>query len=164
MQETPVDSWVRKIPWRRDRLPTPVFLGFPCVSSSVSCKGQVSGGISERSGMMDAKSPAHSRSLVLQSCYNTSSPRSGGWTSEIKVWAGPCSPQRLWGRGRKMLPTSSSSGPQSSLSCSSHLFADPEHCNVRFPYSGVFPVPHHYSRNIKACKALLPPWSHLTYR
>ena len=24
-----VDSWVRKILWRRDRLPTPVFLGFP---------------------------------------------------------------------------------------------------------------------------------------
>ena len=23
---------VRKIPWRRDRLPTPVFLGFPCGS------------------------------------------------------------------------------------------------------------------------------------
>ena len=23
------DSWVRKIPWRRDRPPTPVFLGFP---------------------------------------------------------------------------------------------------------------------------------------
>ena len=23
------DSWVRKIRWRRDRLPTPVFLGFP---------------------------------------------------------------------------------------------------------------------------------------
>ena len=22
-------SWVRKIPWRMDRLPTPVFLGFP---------------------------------------------------------------------------------------------------------------------------------------
>ena len=22
------DSWVRKIPWRRDRLPIPVFLGF----------------------------------------------------------------------------------------------------------------------------------------
>ena len=26
-------SWVRKIPWRRDRLPTPVFLGFPCGSA-----------------------------------------------------------------------------------------------------------------------------------
>ena len=23
------DSWVWKIPWRRDRLPTPIFLGFP---------------------------------------------------------------------------------------------------------------------------------------
>ena len=29
MQETPVRLLVRKIPWRRDRLPTPVFLGFP---------------------------------------------------------------------------------------------------------------------------------------
>ena len=27
------DSWVRKMPWRRDRLPTPVFLGFPCGSA-----------------------------------------------------------------------------------------------------------------------------------
>ena len=23
------NSWVRKVPWKRDRLPTPVFLGFP---------------------------------------------------------------------------------------------------------------------------------------
>ena len=29
MQETPFNSWVRKFPCRRDRLPTPVFLGFP---------------------------------------------------------------------------------------------------------------------------------------
>ena len=29
MQEIWFDSWVRKIHWRRDRLPTPVFLGFP---------------------------------------------------------------------------------------------------------------------------------------
>ena len=27
------DPWVRKIRWRRDRLPTPVFLGFPCDSA-----------------------------------------------------------------------------------------------------------------------------------
>ena len=27
------NSWVRKICWRRDRLPTPVFLGFPCDST-----------------------------------------------------------------------------------------------------------------------------------
>ena len=32
MQRTPLDSWVRKILWRTDRLPTPVFLGFPCGS------------------------------------------------------------------------------------------------------------------------------------
>ena len=30
---TPVDSWVGKIRWRRSRLPTPVFLGFPCGSA-----------------------------------------------------------------------------------------------------------------------------------
>jgi len=29
MQETRFNTWVRKIPWRRDRLPTPVFLDFP---------------------------------------------------------------------------------------------------------------------------------------
>ena len=28
-----LDSWVRKIHWRRDRLPTPVSLGFPCGST-----------------------------------------------------------------------------------------------------------------------------------
>ena len=29
MQETQFTSWVRNIPWRRDRLPIPVFMGFP---------------------------------------------------------------------------------------------------------------------------------------
>ena len=29
IQETLFDSWVGKISWRRDRLPTPAFLGFP---------------------------------------------------------------------------------------------------------------------------------------
>ena len=33
MQETHFDSWVGKIRWRRDRLPTPVFLSFPCGSA-----------------------------------------------------------------------------------------------------------------------------------
>ena len=39
MQETPVQSWVRKIPWRRNRLPTPVFLGFPCGSAGKESAG-----------------------------------------------------------------------------------------------------------------------------
>jgi len=30
---TMFNSWVRKMPWRRDRLPTPVFLSFPCGSA-----------------------------------------------------------------------------------------------------------------------------------
>ena len=34
IQETRFDSWVGKIPWKRDRLPTPVFLGFPDGSDS----------------------------------------------------------------------------------------------------------------------------------
>ena len=29
MQETPVQFLVRKVPWRRDRPPIPVFMGFP---------------------------------------------------------------------------------------------------------------------------------------
>ena len=35
------NSWVRKIPWRRDRLPTPVFLGFSGGSASkeFTCNG-----------------------------------------------------------------------------------------------------------------------------
>ena len=30
------DSWVGKIPWRRDRLLTPAFLGFPCGSAGIT--------------------------------------------------------------------------------------------------------------------------------
>ena len=33
MQELLFDFWVRNIPLRRNRLPTPVFLGFPCGSA-----------------------------------------------------------------------------------------------------------------------------------
>ena len=34
MQRPQFDPWVGKIHWRRDKLPTPVFLGFPCGSTS----------------------------------------------------------------------------------------------------------------------------------
>ena len=33
MQETPVQLLGQEDPWRRDRLPIPVFLGFPCGSA-----------------------------------------------------------------------------------------------------------------------------------
>ena len=41
MQETLFNSWVGKICWRRDRLPTPVFLGFPCGSAGKEFTGNV---------------------------------------------------------------------------------------------------------------------------
>ena len=31
--QLPTETWVGKICWRRDRLPTPIFLGFPCSSA-----------------------------------------------------------------------------------------------------------------------------------
>ena len=41
------DSWVRKIHWRRDRLSTPVFLGFPGGSAGKesTCNGEDLGSI-----------------------------------------------------------------------------------------------------------------------
>ena len=33
MQKAQFDSWVGKIPWRRDKLLTPLFLDFPCSSA-----------------------------------------------------------------------------------------------------------------------------------
>ena len=40
-------SWVRKIPWRRDRPPTPVFLGFPgsSVGKEADCNARDLGSI-----------------------------------------------------------------------------------------------------------------------
>ena len=35
------NSWVKKIHWRRDRLPTPVLLGFPCGSAGKESTGNV---------------------------------------------------------------------------------------------------------------------------
>ena len=49
MQETSqFDPWVRKIPWGRDRLPTPVFLGFPVGSDGKesTCNARDLGSIS----------------------------------------------------------------------------------------------------------------------
>ena len=41
MQEAPgFDSWVGKIHWRRDRVPAPVFLGFPCGSAGKKKKNK----------------------------------------------------------------------------------------------------------------------------
>ena len=63
MQETQMDSWVRKIRWRRDRLPTPVFLGFPGGSTGEesACKA---GDLGSISGL--GRSPAEGKGYLLQ--------------------------------------------------------------------------------------------------
>jgi len=59
------DSWVRKIPWRRDRLPTPVFLGFPggSISREPGCNTGDLGSIPEL-----VRSPGGRHGNSLQSC------------------------------------------------------------------------------------------------
>ena len=57
------DSWVRKIPWRRDRLPIPVFTGFPGGSDSKESSCSVGDlGLIPRLG----RSPAGGRDNPLQ--------------------------------------------------------------------------------------------------
>ena len=63
MQETPFNSWVRKIPWRRDRIPTPVFLGFPGGSAGKESTCNV-GDLGSISGL--GRSPAGGHGNWLQ--------------------------------------------------------------------------------------------------
>ena len=57
------DSWVGKIPWRRDVLPTPVFLGFPCGSAGKesACKA---GDLGSIPGL--GRSPGEGKGYPLQ--------------------------------------------------------------------------------------------------
>ena len=54
MQKTWLDSWVGKIPWRRDRLLTPVFLAFPGDSDGKESTCNV-GDLGSISGKMESK-------------------------------------------------------------------------------------------------------------
>ena len=57
------DSWVGKLHWRRDRLPTPVFLGFPCgsVGKESACNA---GDLGSIPGL--GRSPGEGKSYPLQ--------------------------------------------------------------------------------------------------
>ena len=67
------NSWVRKIPWRRDRLPTPVFLGFPG-GSDVGCNVGVLGSI-----LGLGRSPGGGHGNTLQYCLEDSMDRIAWW-------------------------------------------------------------------------------------
>ena len=63
MQEARFNSWVGKICWRRDRLPTPVFLGFPCGSAHKESACTV-GDLGSYPGL--GRSPEEGKSYPLQ--------------------------------------------------------------------------------------------------
>ena len=58
-----MDSWVGKIPWRRDRLPTPVFLGFRCGSTGKE-SGCDAGDLHSVSGL--GRSPGEGKGYPVQ--------------------------------------------------------------------------------------------------
>ena len=63
MQETPFNSWVGKICLRKDRLPTPLFLGFPCGSAGKESTCNV-GDLGSVPGL--GKSPGEGKGYPLQ--------------------------------------------------------------------------------------------------
>ena len=70
------DSWLGKFPWRRDRLPTPVFLGFPdgSVSKESACSA---GDLGSIPGL--GRTPGEGNGNPLQySCLENSIDR-GAW-------------------------------------------------------------------------------------
>ena len=63
MQESLFDSWVQKIPWRRDRLPARVFLGFPGGSAGKESACHV-GDLGSIPGL--GRSPGEGKGYLLQ--------------------------------------------------------------------------------------------------
>ena len=63
MWEIPFDSWVGKISWRRDRLQTPVFMGFPGGSDSKESTHNV-GDVGSVPGL--GQSPGEGKGYPLQ--------------------------------------------------------------------------------------------------
>ena len=57
------NSWARKISWRRDRVPTPVFLGFPCGSAGKESACNA-GGLGLISGL--GRSPGEGKGYPFQ--------------------------------------------------------------------------------------------------
>ena len=60
------DSWVRKIPWKRNRIPIPVFLGFPHGSDgkesaydarSLGCENPLEEGVATHSSILPWRLP-----------------------------------------------------------------------------------------------------------
>ena len=74
------DSWVRKIPWGRDRLPSPVFMGFPGGSDGKESTCN-SGDLGSMPGL--GRSPGEGHGNALQySCLRNPMDR-GAWRATV---------------------------------------------------------------------------------
>ena len=75
MYKSPVQSWVGKIPWRRERLPTPVFVGFPdgWDGKESTCNG---GNLGSIHGLQNSPGGGHGSSLQYSCLENPHGPRS----------------------------------------------------------------------------------------
>ena len=88
VQETRFKYWVGKICWRRDMLPTPVFLGFPCGSAGKESACNV-GDLGSTPGL--GRSPGEGKGYPLQysglensmNCIVHGSARSWTWLSNF---------------------------------------------------------------------------------
>ena len=83
MQETPVQFLGQQIPWRRDRLPTPVFLGFPGGSDSKESACNV-GDLGLITGLGRSPGGGHDNPLRY-SCLENPMDRGGWWATVHKV-------------------------------------------------------------------------------
>ena len=83
MQETPVQFPGQKIHWRRDRLPTPVFLGFPCgLTGKESARNARDLGLIPGLG----RSPGEGNGNPLQySCLENPMDKGAWWATVHKV-------------------------------------------------------------------------------
>ena len=75
MQETLVRFLGQEDPWRRDRLPTPVFLGFPCGSAGKESTYKV-GDLGSIPGL--GRSPGEGRGYPVQ-CSGLENPIDSPW-------------------------------------------------------------------------------------
>ena len=74
------DSWVKKIPWKRDRLPTPVFSGFPGGSDGKEC---TCGAGDMRSVLGSGRSPGEGNGYPLQYSCLENSIYGGAWWATV---------------------------------------------------------------------------------
>ena len=77
------NPWVRKIPWRRERLPTPVFLGFPGDSDDKESACSA-GDLDSIPGL--GRSPGEGNAYPIQYSGLENSMERGAWQSTVHVF------------------------------------------------------------------------------